>query len=347
MITPSFNQNGLALQAGPSDNMLMFRGSGPLVIGGMGGSGTRVYLRLARLAGWRMIVCPWWDMDRRKIEEGSGDCQPLMKHFYPNWLHRWQRGDMTESELQRMRWSCRFWLFAADPPAHIPFLRRLERWPEHMDLPGSPDGKDDAQVHAAGSTRARGASFRGRGRDIRGRGWGWKNPRTLYLLLFLNDLFPGMRYIHVIRDGRDHAFHPEFTYANYSAGLLTEREEAAADHVRKAAIWRRLNENAAGFGTEHMPGRYLQSRLEDLCDDPAGESGRIFRFLGVEPDPAAGRLVHRPRSLGRWREEPAERVAEAEAAMQPTLARLGYRLGSEQGSALGSQVGSQHAGHRG
>ena len=313
----------------------MFLANGPLVIGGMGGSGTRVYLRLARLAGWRMIVCPWWDKDRRKIEQGSGDCQPLMKHFYPNWLHRWQRGDMTETELQQMRWSCRFWLFASDPPAHIPFLQRLERWPDEIDLPGSGQHVHHGRVCAAGP------AFRGRGRGFRG--WGWKNPRTLYLLPFLNELFPTMQYIHVIRDGRDHAFHPEFSYANYSGGLLDASEEQAPDHIRKAVIWKRLNERAADFACKSMGDRYFQSKLESLCDDPASEVARIFRFLqegarGGWQAPGrpkstehAGdfidlgrRLVKRPGSLGRWRCEAAERVAEAEQAMSPLLQRLGY-----------------------
>ena len=33
--------------------------------------------------------------------------------------------------------------------------------------------------------------------------WGWKNPRTMWLLPFLVDQFPQMKFIHMIRDARD------------------------------------------------------------------------------------------------------------------------------------------------
>ncbi|BCW93430.1 MAG: hypothetical protein KatS3mg007_1324 [Thermoanaerobaculum sp.] len=36
--------------------------------------------------------------------------------------------------------------------------------------------------------------------------WGWKEPRSIYLLPFWNELMPSLRFIHVIRDGRDMAF---------------------------------------------------------------------------------------------------------------------------------------------
>src|SRR5215467_6488793 len=36
--------------------------------------------------------------------------------------------------------------------------------------------------------------------------WGWKEPRSILLLPFLDERLPGMRFIHVIRDGRDMAF---------------------------------------------------------------------------------------------------------------------------------------------
>src|SRR5437870_9741086 len=33
--------------------------------------------------------------------------------------------------------------------------------------------------------------------------WGWKNPRSMWLLRFLVDRFPQMKFIHMIRDARD------------------------------------------------------------------------------------------------------------------------------------------------
>ena len=38
-----------------------------------------------------------------------------------------------------------------------------------------------------------------------GRPWGWKEPRSVYLLPFLAAELPGLRFLHVVRDGRDMA----------------------------------------------------------------------------------------------------------------------------------------------
>ncbi|MDQ2935964.1 MAG: sulfotransferase [Acidobacteriota bacterium] len=37
------------------------------------------------------------------------------------------------------------------------------------------------------------------------RPWGWKEPRTIFLLAFFHKYFPNMKFLHVVRDGRDMA----------------------------------------------------------------------------------------------------------------------------------------------
>ena len=36
--------------------------------------------------------------------------------------------------------------------------------------------------------------------------WGWKEPRSIFLVSFLARSLPGLRLVHVVRDGRDVAF---------------------------------------------------------------------------------------------------------------------------------------------
>ncbi|MGR3319942.1 MAG: hypothetical protein ACUZ8O_15855 [Candidatus Anammoxibacter sp.] len=33
--------------------------------------------------------------------------------------------------------------------------------------------------------------------------WGWKNPRWMWIIPFLVTRFPGVRFVHLVRDGRD------------------------------------------------------------------------------------------------------------------------------------------------
>ena len=71
--------------------------------------------------------------------------------------------------------------------------------------------------------------------------WGWKNPRTIFLISFLVHIYPNMRYIHVVRDGRDIAFNPKFDYRTHNQFLLSEEEKQTEDHVRKAIFWEKTN----------------------------------------------------------------------------------------------------------
>jgi hypothetical protein len=41
--------------------------------------------------------------------------------------------------------------------------------------------------------------------ERRGTLWGWKAPRSIYLLPFFNNECPSLKFIHLLRDGRDMA----------------------------------------------------------------------------------------------------------------------------------------------
>jgi hypothetical protein len=78
-----------------------------------------------------------------------------------------------------------------------------------------------------------------------------------------------------------------------------------------------------------MSGRYLCSRLEELCDQPAAEVRRVLAFLGADDPKLIDRgveLVERPASLGRWNAQPQPLIEEAEGAMRAALVRYGYEL---------------------
>lgn len=243
----------------------------PVVIGGVAGSGTRVYHKLCTLAGY--------DMGRWCTSPSSGDCLPLIRWFYPRWIDPYLQGRLDAAGLRRMRRACRFWLRLCYPRQ---------------------SGK-----------------------------WGWKNPRSAYLLPFFDEMFPRMVYIHVVRDGRDQAFNPHFPYLPHQAALLSPEEAALEDPVRKGLHWSRLNRLAESYAEERMQGRYLRSRLEDLCAQPHDEVRRILEFLGGARDEAVeagAREVRTPGSLGRWREEPRERIARVEQVIGDTLRRYGYEL---------------------
>jgi len=242
----------------------------PLIIGAMGGSGTRVIARIVERAG------VFIGTDRNVSE----DAMPFVD-FYDRWINQFV--------LTR----------ALTPPAQR-----------------SMDGEFRACV--ARHRAAIGAA------EVP---WGWKEPRSIYLLPFFHRQFPDLRFIHVVRDGRDMAFsNNQNQLRKHGSAVLGLSDDAAPPHVRTALLWQTINLVTAEYGEARLGARYLRVRFEDLCADPRPVVAAICGFAGC-PDAADGALaeVTPPASLGRWRSSPDPAlVADIVRCARPALTRFGY-----------------------
>ena len=177
------------------------------------------------------------------------------------------------------------------------------------------------------------------------RAWGWKEPRSIFLLPFFHRHFPGMKFLHVIRDGRDMAYsRNQNQLRKHGHTLLTEEESSRERPARSVALWARLNSQRADYGETLLGERYLRIRFEDLCRAAHPTVERILRFLGVPGDAAEiARLeVTPPASLERWREQDPSELAALTDIAGPALARFGYLAGGG-----GEAPESQRAGAEG
>ena len=159
--------------------------------------------------------------------------------------------------------------------------------------------------------------------------WGWKEPRSLYLLGLLDEQLPGLRFLHVVRDGRDMALSSnQVQLRKHGDAVLGSSDDP--EPLRSLALWREVNLRAAELG-ERLGERYLRLRFEDLCTEPAARVAEVLRFFGLEGDAEriAAEEVRAPRTLGRWREaDPELRRALTERAAD-ALERFGYQSSSE------------------
>lgn len=172
-----------------------------------------------------------------------------------------------------------------------------------------------------------------------GQAWGWKLPETSHAMPVMARLFPQARAIHLVRDGRDVAFSPFLApkapfwrkiYFNddqifsWRGHALTQRAYRSHGHLFNAARW----VNSVTLGRAHgvmLGERYLEIRYEALVADPAAEAARLAAFIGVgAPDAAADWSEVRAESVGKWRSEPARRLAEIRPILEATLAAFGY-----------------------
>lgn len=156
--------------------------------------------------------------------------------------------------------------------------------------------------------------------------WGWKQPRSLYMLPALNAVYPEMRVVHVLRDGRDVAFSSEPNVELSKRYVLPAEAEELPEPVRVAMIWDAPNRLAADFGATQLEGRYLRLRLEDACAEPEATAGRLAAFAGEDTIDAerVHSIVRTPGSLGRWREMDAELVKGIASAADKGLRRFDY-----------------------
>ena len=163
-----------------------------------------------------------------------------------------------------------------------------------------------------------------------GRPWGWKEPRSVYLLPFLAAELPGLRFLHVVRDGRDMALSSNQVQLRKHGDAVLGRDDEP-EPLRSIALWREINLRAADFGERELGDRYLRIRFEDLCAQPTATVAQVLRFFGLDGDAEriAADEVQTPPTLGRWREADPELRAALNERAADALERFGYQSSSE------------------
>ena len=159
---------------------------------------------------------------------------------------------------------------------------------------------------------------------IDGGAWGWKEPRSVYLLPLLAEQIPELRFLHFVRDGRDMAYSDnQMQLAKHGAAVSGDTTP-----LRSIALWSEVNLRAADYGERELGPRYLRLRFENLCADPAAVTAEVLAFFGLEGDAEqiARDEVAPPATLGRWRDHD---VAGLEAVAGEALRRFGYQSASE------------------
>ncbi len=161
------------------------------------------------------------------------------------------------------------------------------------------------------------------------RAWGWKAPRSMYLLPFWHQRFPRFKFLHVVRDGRDIAYSTNQNQLRKHGGVfLTSAEAQWSQPCQSIAMWSRINLLTADYGEQKLRGQYLRIRFEDLCAAPLPTIQRILNFFGLEGNVQhlAEFEVRAPESLGRWHTQERQTVKELRRIGAAALARFCYEL---------------------
>jgi hypothetical protein len=154
--------------------------------------------------------------------------------------------------------------------------------------------------------------------------WGWKNPRSLFLLPLLDEALPGLCFVHVVRHGGDMATSTNQNQLRlHGAALLGAGAGELPQAQASARLWHRANGAAADYGRTMGP-RYWRIRFEDVCADPGRALGPLLDRLSLATPREGWPAVRTPRS--RWKDLEPELRSVLDAEMGGTLARFGYGL---------------------
>lgn len=158
--------------------------------------------------------------------------------------------------------------------------------------------------------------------------WGWKNPRSLWLLPFLADRFPDLKFVHMIRDARDMMLSENIYFLRQNGHWLLGPDWWRDPKAAQLELWRVSNKRALEFGKNRLRDRYHIVRYEDLCRKPAETISEVMTFLGAPNIDVAPLIegVSERGNIGRWRQHGAAKVVELGRDVQADLECFGYQV---------------------
>lgn len=270
------------------------------MIGGIGGSGTRVPTRILATLGFHIgdqrnpaDDNQWWIRLFEDAEWFRGLGAP------PDARYRRRLRAFTDAMAGRLA------------PSNLPTILRAE-WNgirQHPGLAGTGLSMLTADGYDAG----------------RHRGWGWKAPSTAMQLPHLAPHLPEMRYVHMIRHGLDVAVKPQNYPEEWVRSFGLDPDVDAPLARRSFRAWLAINEEVLAFVDEELPDRHLVLRFEELCHEPRKQVDRLVDFLELDvPEAdlaAAAGIPEPPGTIGRHADADPALFDDADLER---LAALGY-----------------------
>jgi hypothetical protein len=124
---------------------------------------------------------------------------------------------------------------------------------------------------------------------------GDKTPGYVRYLPMLHELWPEVKFAHIIRDGRDVCL----SVLDWRKGVTSYSTFSDDPFTTTGVWWEWYVRLGREGGSQLGPGLYHELRYESLVAEPAGESARLCQFLGIPYDASMLRFYE-----GRTRSKP-------------------------------------------
>ena len=256
------------------------RDSAPVVIGGVGGSGTRLIAHIVREQGVAL----------------AGELNEALDNLWFSLLFvRRTILLMPPAQVRRLAW-----LFVNSMRGNLPVSGEL------LAL------LDEAARHDRGPALTRAVLQQSRESMLERRPvaeptihWGWKQPNSHVMVPILNQCFPRMKYIYVARNGLDMAFSGNQNQLKYFWGDLLLEGDTSPTPRNALRYWVASYKRILG-DRELLGDRLCILNFDALCNNPSRELAKLNRFLGLDESPdvlgALAASISVPAGSGRYRQ---------------------------------------------
>lgn len=152
--------------------------------------------------------------------------------------------------------------------------------------------------------------------------WGWKNPTSMYYLPFFLSIYPELKFIHVVRDGRDSATSKNSRQFDI---IYKHGHEFTSSEQGKASLWADVNCYVADYAALNLVPNYHLLKYEDLCQKPHETISALLRFIEVAKEPGVlVELVGNRGNISRYLELPESEQILLTNSAKAGLIKFGY-----------------------
>ncbi len=278
------------------------RALAPIVVGGSGGSGTRVVAEILMRAG----VYLGSDLN------GPHDNLTftyVCKHPY-RYAARPERISAEQADLFALHESLFFGRLPSGGPLLALFLRCAR---DHALRRYSP-----AWVFE------RWSKVRAAPKDHRCL-WGWKEPNSMYFLDGLKLFYPQAKYIQVVRHGLDMVYtQNDQQYFHWAPRYGIDPKDERA--VQRFAFWHRSNRAAVETAQALFGQNFCLIRFEDLVLSPEQSLRQLLEFVQPPAPPDLPSLAHIPRKPDTFQRYKERDLAWVGAEVRAQLADFGFSV---------------------
>jgi hypothetical protein len=253
----------------------------PVAVGGVGGSGTRLIAEILRHLGYYI----------------GGDLNESADNLWFTLLFK--RTELWAPETDPEAFDRAVHIFRSVMVDRIPMTDAEVTWLRDISTLDRPQ-------HDAAWLRARADSLvRAAAQPSPPSRWGWKEPNTHVFLDRLAIAFPGMRYVHVMRNGLDMAHSSNQNQLNLWGRFFLRTSDCHVDPRWSLKYWCAVHRRVLAIA-QSMPGRFLLLNYDDLCSAPQAGLRLLLTFLGERVDrlelQSLQKLVRTPDSKGRFKQ---------------------------------------------